>query len=179
MAITANPWGDKNVQLHLVPLAALESLQNSDIQETRNLLSPLIVPTSDLTSPPNVGTWRRRYLQVLNDPTDALWVTRLVVVRETREIIGRAGFHGKPDERGMVEIGYAIDPLYRRKGYGREVARIMVDVARGDPNVKVVRASVAPHNLVSRRIVVGFGFEKVGEEMDEEDGLEEVFELAV
>ena len=36
---------------------------------------------------------------------------------------------------------------------------------------------MSPANAVSRHMVLREGFVKVGEEMDDEDGLEEVFEL--
>jgi ribosomal-protein-alanine N-acetyltransferase len=29
--------------------------------------------------------------------------------------VGRAGFHGPPDADGMVEVGYAVDPAFRRR----------------------------------------------------------------
>ena len=31
-------------------------------------------------------------------------------------VVGRAGFHGPPDAGGMVEVGYAVDPDFRRRG---------------------------------------------------------------
>ena len=46
------------------------------------------------------------------------------------------------------------------------------------PDVRVLVASVAPDNVASRAIVEGAGFGKVGEEIDDEDGLEYVYELA-
>jgi RimJ/RimL family protein N-acetyltransferase len=124
-----------------------------------------------------VQTWQRRYHQIQAKPDDATWVTRLVVLRNTNTVVGRAGFHAAPDERGMVEVGYEIDPAHQRKGYGSAAIKIMLDVARSDPAVHVVRASVSPANAVSRGMVLQQGFSKVGEEMDDEDGLEEVYEL--
>lgn len=78
----------------------------------------------------------------------------------------------------MVEIGYEIDPAHRRSGHGRAAVRIFLDVARNDARVKVVRASIGPDNMVSRKIIDEHRFQKVGEQIDEEDGLEEIFELA-
>jgi RimJ/RimL family protein N-acetyltransferase len=82
----------------------------------------------------------------------------------------------------MVEVGYLTDPLERRKGHARAALRIMIDVARKEPAVKVVRATVPilwPENWVSRKLAEGEGFVQVGEEWDEEDGLKNVFELCV
>ena len=120
--------------------------------------------------------WRRRRDQHVANPDDQIWTTRIVRDLPTRAIIGRGGFHAKPDERGMVEIGYAIAPKFHRQGYGSAVVKVLLKVARGDARVKVVRASIRPDNWISRKIVTGYRFKKVGEQIDEEDGLEEIFE---
>ena len=51
--------------------------------------------------------------------------------------------------------------------------------ARAEPGVRVVRASISPDNAGSLATIAGFGFVEVGEQWDEQDGLELVFELAV
>ena len=33
-------------------------------------------------------------------------------MRESMEIIGSAGFRNLPDENGMIEIGFGIDPTF-------------------------------------------------------------------
>jgi len=76
-------------------------------------------------------------------------------------------------------VGYTIDPLERRKGRARAALRIMIDIARKEPGVKLVRASISPENWVSRKLAEGEGFVEVGEQWDEEDGLEIVLELSV
>jgi hypothetical protein len=45
--------------------------------------------------------------------------------------------------------------------------------------VTTVRASVGPGNTVSRDLVLAHGFAPVGEQMDDEDGLEIVYERPV
>jgi RimJ/RimL family protein N-acetyltransferase len=46
------------------------------------------------------------------------------------------------------------------------------------PDVRVLRASVSPDNTASLAIVHAAGLVKVGEEWDDEDGLELVLEVA-
>jgi [ribosomal protein S5]-alanine N-acetyltransferase len=41
----------------------------------------------------------------------------------------------------------------------------------------VVRASIRPDNTASRALVAQFRFVEVGEQWDDEDGLETIFEL--
>jgi RimJ/RimL family protein N-acetyltransferase len=120
-----------------------------------------------------------RVAQVQADPSVAPWLLRLAVRRDTATIVGLGNFHDRPDERGMVEIGYSVLPAHRRRGYGGEIAQIMWSFATGHPDVRVLRASVAPDNTPSLAIVRAAGFVKVGEQDDPEDGLEWVFERPV
>jgi RimJ/RimL family protein N-acetyltransferase len=125
------------------------------------------------------STWQRRHSQVTADPSMAAWVTGLVIDAENRAVVGRAGFHGRPDARGMVEIGYAIDPAYRRRGYARAAVAALLDRARHEPTVKIVRASIRPDNQPSWRVLEPYGFQAVGEQWDDEDGNELIVELSV
>nr|WP_275585499.1 GNAT family N-acetyltransferase [Blastococcus saxobsidens] len=106
------------------------------------------------------------------------WITRVVWDPARRLAVGKAGFHGPPDAAGMVEVGYSIDPAHRRQGYARAALRAMLARAAAEPAVATVRASIAPDNVVSRDLVLGEGFVEVGEQVDEEDGLEIVYEVA-
>lgn len=180
---TSEPWTSPapeaaNHTLLPLPLPLLAALAAADLPSAKRLLpTPTLTPY--LVSPECTSVWSRRATQLLSTPGDAPWVTRLLVDTTTNVVVGRAGFHGAPDERGMVEVGYSVDPLHRRKGHARAALRIMMDVARGDERVRVVRASVAPGNEASRALVEGFGFVEVGEQWDEEDGLEKVLEVRV
>lgn len=106
-------------------------------------------------------------------------MTRFVYVPGENAPVGVAGFHGPPDEAGMVEVGYRIDPKQRRKGYARQALETLLAVARAHPDVRVVRATISPDNVASRSLVKGYGFEDVGEQWDDEDGLEIIFEVGV
>ncbi|MEV0347819.1 GNAT family N-acetyltransferase [Nonomuraea sp. NPDC050680] len=55
------------------------------------------------------------------DPRHAPWIARQAVTGPEGVVVGHAGFHGPPDEVGMVEIGYAVAPDFRRQGYGRAI----------------------------------------------------------
>jgi RimJ/RimL family protein N-acetyltransferase len=116
---------------------------------------------------------RRRQI---SEGVDHRWLLRAVVTRTEPVMVGRIGFHGPPDANGMVEIGYQIDAAHRRQGFGLECARRLVEAAEGLPQVAVVRASIAPDNAPSLRIAERLGLRRVGEQIDEIDGLELVFE---
>lgn len=158
-------------------LPVLDALGNGDLDAARALCPEDL--TLYLISDECRGTWRRRSAQIKKDAGDAVWVTRLIVDTQTGTIVGRAGFHGRPDQDGMVEVGYSIDPLHRRQGHARAALEIMLEVAKKEPNVKTVRATVRPDNLASRALIDQYGFKEVGEQWDKEDGLEVVLEISV
>jgi RimJ/RimL family protein N-acetyltransferase len=93
-------------------------------------------------------------------------------------MLGHIGFHGPPDERGMAEMGYTVLPPFRRRGYALEAALGMMGWAQREHGVRLFRLSISPDNAPSLAMAVKMGFRQVGEQMDDEDGLEIVFELA-
>ncbi|WP_375424951.1 GNAT family N-acetyltransferase [uncultured Friedmanniella sp.] len=124
-----------------------------------------------------IGTWRYRSAQVRDDPATAAWITGAVWDPATAQVVGKAGYHGPPDEAGMVEVGYAVVPELRRRGYARAALELLLRRAAAEPAVRVVRASVRPDNLASLALIGAYGFVAVGEQDDEEDGLEIIFEV--
>lgn len=181
MTISTDPWNSGasshgvRVTLVQVPLNALDALAKGDLTNARTLTGLDLTPY--LTTAECRAVWLRRRRQISLDTTEAPWITRLVIDAETQTVVGRAGFHGKPDATGMVEIGYAIDPLYRRRGYARAALQTLINTAKQNSRVHAVRASIRPDNTPSRNLVDQYGFRVVGEQWDEEDGLEIVLEL--
>ncbi len=76
----------------------------------------------------------------------------------------------------MVEVGYEIDPAFRRKGYARAALVALIKWAKEDAAIQMIRATISPDNLASRALVSQYGFVEVGEQWDDEDGLETIFE---
>jgi RimJ/RimL family protein N-acetyltransferase len=140
-----------------------------------NAVSP--VPLSAyLAGPEGRGTWKRRSEQVGQDPSSAEWVTGVIWDEQRQVAVGRAGFHGPPDSSGMVEIGYAVDPSYRRRGYARAALEALLQRAAREPRVQTVRVTISPDNTASYDLASQYGFAEVGEQWDEEDGLEIIYE---
>jgi ribosomal-protein-alanine N-acetyltransferase len=123
--------------------------------------------------------WQRRLAQLAMNPDSQEWIARAVVDETQDVVVGYAGYHGPPDDDGMVEIGYSVDVGYRRKGYARAMIRELLRRANTDPRVKTVRATISPNNVASLATIQGFGFAQTGQQWDEEDGLELVFEIPV
>jgi [ribosomal protein S5]-alanine N-acetyltransferase len=121
--------------------------------------------------------WRYRVNQLTSDPGSAGWLTNAVVAEPESAVVGYAGFHGPPDEAGMVEIGYSVAPGYRRRRYARAILTELVHRAVAEARVRTARVTISPDNAASLATISGFGFVEVGEQWDEEDGLELIFEV--
>lgn len=134
-------------------------------------------PFGHLVSGPNPIPHRIRRIKV--NPAFAEIGLFLGITKGSREIVGSAGFHDFPDERGMIEIGFSImDPL-QRQGYGKELLMGAWKWILDYPGVKILRYTVSPTNEASMYIIKSLGFELVGDQMDEEDGLELIYEMNV
>ncbi len=119
-----------------------------------------------------------RLAQLDAEPADAPWLLRAIVERATGAAVGRINFHSRPDDHGAVEIGYTVVPAHRRRGIAREAARALWRWA-AEHGALVLRASVAPGNEASQRLIRSEGFVHVGDQIDEVDGVEQVFERPV
>jgi ribosomal-protein-alanine N-acetyltransferase len=112
----------------------------------------------------------------------APWGPRAVVLAAERRMVGHLSFHSRPNPpylrpyaRNAVEIGYTIFAADRRQGYAREAVEAMMGWATDRHGVRRFVASVAPANRASLALIAGFGFERIGEHIDEVDGLEHIF----
>ena len=118
--------------------------------------------------------------QLRQRPTDGPWLLRLILLVGDdggRAGIGYLNFHGAPDANGRAEIGYTLLPEARGRGYAIEAVRAALDWATRTHGVQRFRAAVAPDNERSRNLVMKLGFRQTGEQWDEVDGLELVYEL--
>jgi ribosomal-protein-alanine N-acetyltransferase len=113
------------------------------------------------------------------DPDAQPWLGRAIVLTASdgsRRIIGSCGFHAPPGPDGRVEVGYRVEPSYRRQGVASEVVRALFDWAHSQ-GVDRFRASVSPGNAASLAVVGRLGFRQTGVQMDDIDGEELVFQL--
>jgi RimJ/RimL family protein N-acetyltransferase len=164
------------VRIVQLPAPALRALAQGDLAAA-NMASP--VPLSAYFAGPEwARTWQMRSEQVERDPESAAWVTGIIWDEEGQVAVGRAGYHGPPDTSGMVEIGYAVDPAYRRRGYARAALELLLQRAAREPRVHIVRVTISPGNAASYELASQYGFAKVGEQWDEDDGLEIIYEVA-
>ena len=125
---------------------------------------------------------RNRLEQARQNPALLPWMERVIVLRSSQTMVGSSAFHMaaepepvRPLGPGGVEFGYTIFPEFRRQGYATEACAALMAWAQ-QQGVNRFILTISPENQPSLRIAAHFGFVKIGEQMDEEDGLEEIYE---
>jgi RimJ/RimL family protein N-acetyltransferase len=171
--MTASP---KSVRFVPLPGAALAALADRDLAAASTAAGITLTPY--FVTPEAVSLWRLRIADIAANPESARWIARAAVAEPGGVVVGHAGFHGPPDAAGMVEVAYSVDPACRRQGYATAMLRELLLRAAAEPGVTTVRASISPGNAGSLATVARFGFIRNGEQWDEEDGLELIFERA-
>jgi RimJ/RimL family protein N-acetyltransferase len=115
--------------------------------------------------------------QLVQDLDSAHWWARLLILRETGEAVGSAGFTGGPDGEGTVTLGYSVYPLYQRRGIAAEAAMALVEWALRQPGVHAVRATIPPDHIASRRVAAAAGLRRTARAAhDPDEGLVEIWE---
>ena len=171
----------RSSRLELVPLGPdlLAALVDGRRDEAEAILGAAIPegwPDGD-----DARLLRLRLDELREHPASAPWLLRALILDETGQMVGHAGFHGPPGTNGAglpdaVEVGYTIFDRFQRSGYATEAVRALVAWAR-DQGVATVVASIAPANEPSLAVARKLGFVQTGERWDDEDGLELVFVL--
>lgn len=115
------------------------------------------------------------------DPAYAPWSSRALVLRASRAMVGHLRFHAAPGAPDLlphapygVELGYGVLPGRRRQGLAREAAIGAMSWAERSAGVHRFVVSVAPDNEASLALAAALGFRRVGEHIDDVDGLEYV-----
>jgi [ribosomal protein S5]-alanine N-acetyltransferase len=167
------------LELRSMSEAFMQAIVDGRVEDARWLLDatlPAEPPGDDVTR-----FLTRRLEQVRQNPDVLRWLTRAIVLLENRTMVGNVGFHGEPGVNGKnlsgaLEIGYGILPEFRGKGYATEAVAALLEWAQRE-GIRHFIASVSPDNAPSLAIVRKLGFVHTGEQWDDEDGLEQVFEL--
>ena len=163
-----------------LPLLSLDQLDRLAAGEGASLAADLVATLSAEWVDQVRGLAARRAQQLRLHPSDGPWLLRPILLRAVDGSLGAIGylnFHAGPDERGMVEVGYTLLPEARGHGYAIEAVRAAFDWANRVHGIHLFRASVSPGNERSLNLIGKIGFRRVGDQWDDEDGLELVFEL--
>jgi [ribosomal protein S5]-alanine N-acetyltransferase len=123
-----------------------------------------------------------RLADLAGDPAIQPWLGRAIVVTDDDElrrrwVIGSVGFHSPPGADGRCEVGYHVEPEYRRQGVATEAIAALFDWAAREHGVTRFRASIAPDNVASLAVAAHLGFRQTGVQVDDVEGTELVFDL--
>jgi RimJ/RimL family protein N-acetyltransferase len=82
------------------------------------------------------------------------------LVRDASEskLMGFAKLEITRQNRTSAELGFMFLPEFWGKGYGREIAARLMQVAESVPELTRVWANIDPGNMASRKILLGLGF---------------------
>jgi ribosomal-protein-alanine N-acetyltransferase len=123
----------------------------------------------ELTDPPAAPGWphadTHSALLAALGTGDAEALPWLVVLQPDGLVVGDLGWKGRPDDDGVVEIGYGLAPAFRGRGIGGRAVQAFVHWLVDRVGVQRVLAEIHVDNVASRHLV-----ERLGFELDHVDG---------
>ena len=164
------------LELHHISAQGIIELYENKDDVTAIAGRDFINPQQNLVKESGPLGWRVPQVKV--DPSVNKWFVRFIVLKESKEVIGSASFHGVPDSEGMMEIGLGIEEAFQGNGYAKEALAGMWRWVSTFPEVKTLRYTVSPDNLPSIAVINYFGFDFMGQQMDEIDGPENIYEMS-
>jgi ribosomal-protein-alanine N-acetyltransferase len=127
----------------------------------------------------------RRLRDCRSDPAYEPWSLRAIGLSASGVMIGRIGFHTRPNPDYLrefvtdgVELGYGVFSAYRRQGFAQEAIQGMLHWAATQHGVSRFVVSISPTNDASMALARKLGFARIGGHQDEVDGFEEVYSLS-
>ncbi len=111
--------------------------------------------------------YRRLYIEnIYNVYGFGIWG---VFLKSTGEMIGQNGFEYREGFTwDTADLGYVIDPKYRRQGYCRETTEAVIAYAKEHTALDYLQARIRDDNKASIHICTGFGFIPTSRMSDDE-----------
>ena len=165
----------KRLTLHLINVDDLLLLEKDPTSAKLFANKPFSNPNKVLETAPSPVRYRAP--QVRQNPELNQWFIRWIVEKATNEVVGSISFHSAPDDEGRLEIGLGIAGEKQNQGFGAEALLAMWSWALAQPGVKIFRYTVSPNNAASIALIQKFEFDHIGQQIDEEDGPEDIYEM--
>ncbi|MBA2595071.1 MAG: GNAT family N-acetyltransferase [Chloroflexia bacterium] len=170
------PPGSRRLEFRPLTIAAIEALIAGD----RGMLEAATGATFPLplAAPPGMDHALPTMRDTLrDDPASTFWGPFLLVVRESGEAVGSAGFLVQSARGGNHELGYSVYAPFQRQGIASEAAAALVAWALAQPGLSGVRATIPPGHVASQRVAANAGLHPTGRmETDPDEGPVEVWE---
>ena len=88
-----------------------------------------------------------------------VWYTYwLIIDKDTMKGIGFVVYKGSQDEEGLIEIGYSISPIYRKRGLMTESLKAITEWTSAMSFCKGIRAAALKSNIGSNHVLCNCGF---------------------
>ena len=98
-------------------------------------------------------------VRVSQNEEDYPWFTNWEVVLKEKNIsIGGIGLTGKPNEQGLVVVGYGMDKTYHNQGFATESLQAIIKWVFENPEAKSIMAETKEDNLASQKVLSKNGF---------------------
>ena len=127
-----------------------------------------------------------RLSQLEANPGLQPWLLKAISLRGQGILVGHIGFHTAPGAEylselspGGVEFGFGVLEPWRRRGIAMEASEALMRWASDVHQVKRFVLTISPDNLPSLGLAAKLGFRKIGSQLDERDGPEDIFEKIV
>ena len=164
--------------LRRLPRQAIEAGLSGDWRTVEKHLGAK-VPV-DLADDPAV--LRFALAQLAADPDYFPWSVRALILKQSGEMVGHIRFHTRPDPDYLrpyaeeaVEFGYVVFAAHRRRGYAGEAIDGVMRWAEDEHGIQRFIVTISPDNVASLRLADRFGFRKIGQHVDEVDGVEGIY----
>lgn len=150
-------------RLELIP--ADRAMLEAELDSPARLIELLDAKPPASWPPPLYDQDALRYVLDLLDREGAheVWALYYLLLGESRELVGIAGFKGAPNAAGEVEIGYSVVPERQRQGVATEAVGALVRRAMEHSQVHSVIAETLPDLTPSIRVLERNGFRLLGE----------------
>lgn len=104
--------------------------------------------------------------RLINHPEEyPLAVDYLIIIKDIKSVIGTIYFKSLPNEEGISEIGYGMNPKYEGCGYMSEALTAMLIYGK-DSGIKKVVADALISNIKSQNVLTRCGFVLTEKQMD-------------
>ena len=163
--------------LRLVPLTGLAATAAKDRSAARRIIG-MELPEAWFDE-----AWvsELRLKQWTEDPSYGSWSVRAIGLKDTGQIIGNMNCHHVPmpfliagEAMLAVEMGYTIFEPWRRRGFASEAIQGFTRWA-ATQGLQALVLSISPDNTASLNLAQKLGGEKIGSQVDETDGPEDIY----
>ena len=146
-------------RLVLIPLT--ESQMRGWLEDADALARSLSCAFCSTMSAQEAASVQKRLAGMAGDPENSIWHTIWLILRkEDRNVVGTLGFCGAPDEDGVVEIVFALEKGFEKKGFMTEAVRALCRWAKLQPDVYRIVARAELGNTKAQRVLINGGFLK-------------------